>query len=163
MKAPSVLTTPSVPLVLGCRRGADLWYFDRYAQVGPPEIYPELTRFATASVDIWDPYFTADDHILLAGVAPGITVRHLFQGATYPAKCAVYRAQIDATSKRYPQLAFSARYCCSNEGPGFHDRFLIVDHARLFAVGASLRSHYRDDRSTGVVELRHLARSANAR
>ena len=157
MRAPSVLTTPTTPLEHGCRRGVDVWYFDRYAQTGPPGVYAELIKVAKARVDIWDRYFTSDDHVVLAHISPGISVRHLFEGSSNATKRAGYRAQIDAANKRYPHLSFDARYCCRDEGPGFHDRFLIVDDAQVYSVGGSLNYHYRDDRSTGVIMLRQAA------
>ncbi len=141
------------PVVSGCRRGDNVWFFDRYMTVGPPTIYAELLASAKSLVAIWDPWFNEPDHAILGSVRDGVTVTLLFAASSHADVRAKFNQRIELAQRSYPRLALRARYCCTDEGRGFHDRFLLLDRTRVFAVGASLSYHYQDMGSTSLVEL----------
>lgn len=145
--------------------GSYLHYFDRSAHVGDaPGLYQDIISKATTSVWIFDPYFNDGDENLFFSLPSNvdIVVLRLYPtrstNCTTPSDC-VTRI-INAIPTAVKSLGHGNVQCAnidtrdsSLDPYKFHDRYLIIDGAIVYSVGASIGYQLAPKQSFGIIEL----------
>lgn len=150
------------------RYGENLYYFDKSRHNGSesPAYYQKLIESATESLWIWDSYFWRDDVLLFNNVTNPIEIKVLRQfssNATHNPKYYSLPDNVNDIIDNIPndvkgnnkkvQCAFIDKYKDDCKKYQFHDRYLIIDESRVFAVGASLSYQYNPGESFGIYKI----------
>lgn len=144
--------------------GNYLHYFDRSVHVGDvPGLYQDIISKATTSVWIFDPYFNDGDEDLFFSLQSNVDIIVLRMHptgshSTHPSDC-VTRI-INAVPTAVKSLGHGNVQCAyidtrdsSLDPYKFHDRYLIIDGAIVYSVGASIGYQLAPKQSFGIIEL----------
>ena len=145
--------------------GSKYRFFNRADHPSAPDDYPtyysELLSLASVSIKIWDPYFNIGDEDLFTVVPVGVDVIILY---TYITSGSSRNLQPqDVKSRVEPKLpighgTLKVAYLPDNDATLFekrkwHDRFLIIDDAFYYLIGASLRYQHTSANCFGIYDL----------
>lgn len=144
--------------------GNYLHYFDRSVHVGDaPGLYQDIISKATTSVWIFDPYFNDGDENLFFSLQSNVDIIVLRMHptgshSTHPSDCVTRIINAVPTAVKSlghgnVQCAYIDTYDSSLDPYRFHDRYLIIDAATVYSVGASIGYQLNPKQSFGIIEL----------
>lgn len=146
-------------------KGSQLHYFDRSRHVNDiPGLYQSILSSATQSVWIFDPYFNAGDELIFSSLQKDVNIIVLRMcsignsSSLTPQDCVTriinsIPNSVKSAGHGTVECVYIDKSVQSIEPYKFHDRFLIIDNAVVYSVGASIGYQLNPKQSFGVIEL----------
>lgn len=146
-------------------KGLQLHYFDRSRHINDlPGLYQDIISSATQSVYIFDPYFNLGDELIFSSLQYSVDIIVLRMYPTgsgsqlAPRDCVTHI--INAIPNSVKSIGHGNVQCVyintnntATDPFKFHDRYLIIDRAIVYSVGASVGYQLRPKQSFGMIEL----------
>lgn len=143
----------------------NFWFYHKDSfPVDEPLLYKQIVASATTNIDIWDPYFNVapnNDCNIFDSINTGVTIKLLTQkGST---RIPSYKTEVHNALKLKIIPALNIRFGMRVIDNGrmsdmnwlFHDRYLIIDNADVYLIGASVGWHTKIENSTGIYKVEH--------
>lgn len=149
-------------------RGLNYFFFLRNDPSLPmPDWYQKIIETAQSKIEIWDPYIHYTDHKIFASLRNPVEIAILTLSSSQKWNNQLSN-YITALKQNVPdqfranisgKIAFIDKDRHGDDEINgkwqFHDRFLIIDDADFYIIGASIAHHLSPKQSTGIMTVEH--------